>query len=292
MVNSMTGFGRGEAPYGDGAATVEITTVNGRYLDVHVRGLREYGALELKVRARVAEVLARGTVHVNVKLHGASPGQKRVVADVELAREFERAFERLRTSLGLAGGLPLEVLATRPEFLAIEERPGDDDAFGASILEGLEHALAAVRKMRAYEGAKLQANLRMKLEQLEELFDAIAARAPAIITSYRERVRTRTAELTDAVTIEKGRLEAEVALFAERCDINEEIARSRAHGDAFAAALEEDGRIGRRLDFLTVEMNREANTVAAKAQDAAVSTAIVKIKDLLEQLREQVQNVE
>jgi uncharacterized protein (TIGR00255 family) len=292
MLKSMTGFGRGEVPYGDGSVTVEVTTVNARYLDVSVRGLREHGSLELKVRAYVGERLARGAVSVNVAARGATPVRKRVAADVELAREYVNEFDRLRYALGLKGRFPVEALTSRECFLVIEEEGGDEEAFTESVLAALGQALERAVEMREGEGAKLAADLATRLGHLEQLVDDVAARAPAAADAYRKRLTARAQELAESATVDPARLEAEVALFAERSDISEEVTRCRAHTRAFAENLAGEGRVGRRLDFLTVEINREANTIAAKAQDAQIASSVIEIKDLLEQMREQVQNIE
>jgi uncharacterized protein (TIGR00255 family) len=287
----MTGFGRGEAPYGDGGIVVEVTTVNSRHLDVTVRGLREYGSLELDVRSLVGERLGRGKAHVTVAVRGTSAGTKRVVSHVDLAREYVNEFERLRYAVGLKGNLPLEALTSRDDFLTIEEDT-DDGALADGVLAALDAALGRVSQMRAAEGEKLAADLSERLERLGKLYDDVASRAPEVAAAYRDRLQARISELTDGAGLDPGRLENETALFAERCDISEEIVRSRAHVKAFADALGGDGRAGRRLDFLAVELNREANTIAAKAQDAGIASLAIGIKDLLEQIREQVQNIE
>jgi uncharacterized protein (TIGR00255 family) len=292
MLKSMTGFGRGDAPYGDGAVIVEVTTLNGRHLDVTVRGLREYGSLELKIRSRVAEKLARGSVHVNVTVRGATPTPKRVTADVDLAREYVSEFERLRYALGLKGNFPVEALTSAEWFLVVEEETRDEETLAESVAAALDAALARVVEMRETEGAKLAADLESKLRRVERLIDDVAACAPDVVAAYRARLASRAAEFARTVAVEEARLEAEVALFAERADVSEEIVRSRAHIHAFAEAVAGGEKVGRRLDFLTVEMNREANTIAAKAQHPRVASSVIEIKDLVEQIREQVQNVE
>lgn len=292
MLKSMTGFGRGEAPYGDGFIIVEVTTVNSRHLDVVVRGLREYGSLELKTRALVGEKLGRGSVHLNVAVRGAAPTAKRVRAEVELAREYLSEFERLRYALGLKGNFPMDALTSSEWFLVVEEEARDEEVFTESIVAALEGALARVVEMREAEGAKLAADLDERLQRVEKLVDDVAARAPEVTAAYRDKLAARVAELAPNAAFDESRLEAEVALFAERSDVSEEIVRTRAHLRAFADAVAGGGRVGRRLDFLTIEMNRETNTVAAKAQDAHIASTVIGIKDLLEQIREQVQNVE
>lgn len=291
-MKSMTGFGRGDAPYGDGEVVVEVTAVNSRYLDVAVRGLREYGALELRIRSRVADKLARGSVHVNVTVRGAAPTPKRVTADVDLARAYVSEFERLRYALGLKGNFPVEALTSGEWFLVVEEEARDEETLAASVIGALDAALARVVEMREAEGAKLAADLESKLQRVEQLIDDVAARGPDVVAAYRAKLASRAAEIARSAAVNEARLEAEVAFFAERANISEEVVRSRAHIHAFAEAVAGGGKVGRRLDFLTVEMNREANTIAAKAQDPRIASSVIEIKDLLEQIREQVQNVE
>jgi uncharacterized protein (TIGR00255 family) len=174
----------------------------------------------------------------------------------------------------------------------VEEEARDEEAFTKSVVAALEAALALVVEMRETEGAKLAADLGERLQRVEKLVDDVAAREPEVTAAYRDKLAARAAELAPNAAVDESRLEAEVALFAERSDVNEEIVRTRAHLRAFADAVAGGGRIGRRLDFLTIEMNREANTVAAKAQDPHIASTVIEIKDLLEQIREQVQNVE
>jgi uncharacterized protein (TIGR00255 family) len=292
MINSMTGFGRGEAPYGDGRVVVEVTTVNGRFLETSVRGLREYGGLELAVRGIVRERLGRGTVAVTVALKGAAVARKTARADVALAQAFEREFDRTCTALGLKGRLPLEALANRPDLITIEEESADAETFAAAAKAALAAALDGVAANRRAEGERLAADVEPKLAALGRRYDDVAARAPGTVADYRERLKARVADLKVEAGLEPGRLEAEVALFADRCDISEEVARSAAHLQAFRAALAGGEPTGRRLDFLTQELNREANTMGAKAQDVAIGAAVIEIKNLLEQIREQVQNIE
>ncbi len=292
MLRSMTGFGRGEAPYGAGSVIVEVTTVNSRHLDVIVRGLREYGSLELKTRALTSEKLSRGSVHVNVAVRGAAPTAKHVTADADLARAYVSEFDKLKQELGLKGDFPIDALTSSEWFLVVAEEARDEEVFTESLTAALGEALNRVIQMREAEGAKLVADLEARLGRIAGLIDDVAARAPEVIAAYHKKLAARVAELAENVPVEESRLEAEVALFAERSDISEETVRARAHLRAFGEAVASGGRIGRRLDFLAVEMNREVNTIAAKAQDAHIASVVIEIKDLLEQVREQAQNVE
>jgi len=292
MILSMTGFGRGEAPFGDGRVIVEIGTVNSRHLETNVRGLRDYPAVELGLRGRITGRLGRGTANVTVTLKGAETAVRRVSANLELARAYEAEFDKLVAALGLKGKLPLETLAAVPDLIAVESEDADAETLAAAVYDAADHALEDVVAMRQAEGAKLAAEIGPRLDELARLDDEIENLAPATIGAYRERLKARIAELDVTAGVDAGRVEAEVALFADRCDVREEIVRSRAHIEAFRDTVAAGGRVGRQLDFLVQEMNREANTIGSKAQDAAIAARVVAIKNLLEQVREQVQNVE
>lgn len=292
MILSMTGFGRGETPFGDGRVVVEIGTVNARHLETNIRGLRDYPAVELGLRGRVSGRLGRGTANITVTAKGSAAAAWRVTANLELARAYEAEFDKLVAALGLKGKLPLETLASLPDLITIESEEADAESFAAAVYAAAEAALEAVVKMRQAEGSKLAAEITPRLDELARLDDEIEALAPATIAAYRERLQARVTELNVTAGVEPGRVEAEVALFADRCDIREELVRSRAHVQAFRDTLAAGGRVGRQLDFLVQEMNREANTIGSKAQDAAIAARVVTIKNLLEQVREQVQNVE
>jgi uncharacterized protein (TIGR00255 family) len=290
MVLSMTGFGRGEVDYRGGKIIVEILTVNSRYLDISVHGLRDQGAIEMALRETTSEHVNRGRVNITVKCTGGVYGERTVTVDEDLVKKFGEELDRAKWLLGIEEKVSIDVIAARPELLEIVEQT-DDGGFGDAVLAAAAGAFEQVVTSRRTEGAKLAADLEERLKSAGEVIGRIETRAPEMLQNYRDRLRAR-AEALGASEISNERVDAEVILFVERSDITEEITRFRTHIDAALETLGNEGRVGRRLEFLVQELNRETNTIGAKSQDAQVSSAVVELKETLEQVREQVQNIE
>jgi uncharacterized protein (TIGR00255 family) len=290
-MRSMTGFGLGEAPLGGGKLAIEIRGVNHRFLDVRVRVPRELGDLAAFVEQVAREKLTRGRYEIAVRVDGMALGAP--VLDRERARAAFRALTELRDELAPGSEVPLSLLAAIPDlFVSSVDREIDRlrdaarAAFGASV-KGLD-------VMRTQEGAALREDLLKRLESVRRLGREVQRRAPDVIEAQRKRLRERAERLRIAteLDIDGMRLEQEVAIFAERSDICEELTRLESHSAQFATLLALDEAVGRRLDFLLQEMAREANTVGAKSPDAPIAHTIVEIKADIERMREQVQNVE
>jgi uncharacterized protein (TIGR00255 family) len=290
MVLSMTGFGRGEVDYRGGKIIVEVLTVNSRYLDISVHGLRDQGAVEMALRETTAEHVNRGRVNITVKCTGAFCGERTVTVDEDLVKKFGEELDRAKWLLGIEEKVSIDVIAARPELLEIVEQT-DDNGFGDAVLTAAAGAFEQVVTSRRTEGTKLAADLDARLKSAGEVIGRIETRAPEMLQNYRDKLRAR-ADTLGANGISDERVDAEVILFVERSDIAEEITRFRAHIDAALETLGNEGRVGRRLEFLVQELNRETNTIGAKSQDAQVSSAVVELKETLEQVREQVQNIE
>ncbi|MBI4706110.1 MAG: YicC family protein [Deltaproteobacteria bacterium] len=290
-MRSMTGFGLGEAPLGDGRVAVEARSVNHRVLDVRVNAPPELGAhlgyLEQLARGR----LRRGRYDIGVRLVGATVAP--VALELERARAIFAALCRLRDELAPDAAVPLAALAAFPDLLrpsGVAEPEGVREALGAA----LGRALDALDAMRAREGEALARALREHLAEARRLCAQIEARRPALVEAMRTRLRERLGRLLEGVdvTVDAGRLELELAVLADRSDVSEELARLGSHFEQFAGLLGADEPVGRTLDFLLQEMMREASTAVAKCPDAAVAQRGVELKSALERLREQVQNVE
>ncbi|UCE26354.1 MAG: YicC family protein [Candidatus Coatesbacteria bacterium] len=290
MVLSMTGFGRGEVDYRGGKVIVEILTVNSRYLDISVHGLRDQGAVEMALREATAEHINRGRINITVKCTGIICGERTVTVDEDLVKKFGEELDRAKWLLGIEEKVSVDVLAARPELVEIVEHTGDD-GFVDTVLTAAAEAFEQVVTSRRTEGVKLAADLEKRFKSAGEIIARVETRAPEMLSGYHGRLKAR-AKALGADGISGERIDAEVVLFAERSDITEEITRFRTHLDAALDALGKDGRIGRRLEFLVQELNRETNTMGAKSQDAGISSAVVEIKETLEQIREQVQNIE
>lgn len=296
MVRSMTGYGVAEVDAEGGRWWVEVRCTNHRFLEVTVRLPKDLGALEERVRAEVARRVRRGRVDVVVR---EEPGRRSrtVAVDVELARRYAQALEDLRRTLGLEDSPTLAALLSLPEVVRVEEARPDADAAWQALYPGLERALEGLVGMREQEGAKLAEDLRERVARLEEWVEAVQRRAQALPQAYAERLRERVAALLRGLNVDsppdEARLAMEVAAFADRCDVREELVRLRSHLEQARGLLESrDGVVGRKLEFLLQEMQREVNTVGSKAADLEVTQAVLEMKSELEAMREQVQNLE
>jgi len=292
LIKSMTGYGRGQAPAGEGCWVVELRTVNSRFLDPHLRLPSGLIGLEDRVKKYLGERLSRGRASLTLTSSGAVIAPPRLALNRPLLREYRRVLDELREELGSDDDPGLApYLANRDLILAEDETP-DLDVLWAQVLPALDQAIAQADAMRAAEGAALAQDLGERLERLEALFSQAAARAPEIVQNYRQRLGERLAKLMETPEVDPQRLALEVAVIADKCDITEEAVRARSHLEQFRSFLRAPEPVGRKLDFLLQELNREANTMGSKSPDAGASQLIVELKAELERVREQVQNIE
>src|SRR5215510_3523850 len=293
-MKSMTGFGRG-AVTGEGfKVAVEIKTVNNRYLDVHLRLNQELSSLEMNIRKLISARLSRGRVDLSINLerNGATTyeiNRPLVTGYINVMREIQKEFN-------LAGDVDVNSLARLPGALTTA-RDGLDEESVIGIERAVSEAIEDLERMRESEGAALADEMRNRLAKIEAEVPVIENAAAGLVDSYRQRLQKRIGELVSrgggpAVELDAGRLAQEVAYLADRSDISEELVRLRSHLDQFRAAIDSEGEVGKRLDFLLQELNREANTVLSKSTDVSIKDAGLAIKAEVEKLREQVQNVE
>jgi uncharacterized protein (TIGR00255 family) len=290
-MRSMTGFGLGEAPLAAGKLAVEIRGVNHRFLDVRVRLPRELGDLTGYVEQLAREKLTRGRYEVALRVDGLMLGAP--VLDLDRARSAYHALCELRDELAPGADVPLSVLTAIPDlFVSSVDR--EIERLRHATRVAFDSAVGALDHMRAHEGSALRGDLLRRLERVRKLSQDIERRAPEVVETHRRRLRERAERLRNAteIDVDAARLEQEIALFAERSDICEELTRLDSHRAQFVGLLSIEEPVGRRLDFLLQEMAREANTVGAKSPDAPISHAIVEVKAEIERMREQVQNVE
>ena len=294
----MTGFGRGTARAGATEATVEVRSVNGRFAEVSVRTPRVLADRDTAVQARVREAVERGNVTVNVTLlRGGADHAQRVNAPA--ARAYADLLRTLREAAGLDAAeapITLDLLLRQSDVFTTEADPAEAGEAWAAAEAALADALDALDAMRIQEGARLADELALRLRLLAEHLAAVEARAPARAAEAQARLRERLAELLGADAEAQGRLSAdrleqEVALLADRLDVTEETVRLRSHLEQFHDALTAREAVGRRLNFLAQELNREVNTIASKANDPAIAHHAVAMKEEVEKIREQVQNV-
>jgi uncharacterized protein (TIGR00255 family) len=288
----MTGFGMGEAPFGTGKLSVEVRGVNHRFLDVRVRVPREMTELAPFVEQLARERLTRGRFEIGVRVDGMQLGA--ALLDRDRARTAFQQLCELRDELAPGSDVPLSLLSAIPDlFVSTVER--ESDALRESLRKGFDLSVKSLDEMREREGAALGLDLVKRLDTVRRIAKQVALRAPEVVDVHRRRLKERAERLrvsAELTGVDPGRLEQEIALFAERVDIQEELTRLESHCAQFTSLVASAEAIGRRLDFLLQEMAREANTVGAKSPDAPISHAIVEVKAEIERMREQVQNVE
>ena len=293
MLNSMTGFGRGEHVTPLRRYLCELQSVNHRYLEVRSRLPKRLVGLDLLIQRAVQGRFARGRIDVTVTEELSEGQPRKLRLNRTLALEYLSAFKALQAELGLPGEVTLEFLCSQRDLFEVEgDEAGSPEADWPEIQAALERAMEGVAEMRRDEGRALKAALLGHLDQVEAILAGIIARAPEVVRSYKNRLEIRLQRLLEGKTVDPGRLEQEVALLADRSDIAEEVARLTSHLGQFRESIGQQGPHGRRSEFLLQEMQREANTIGAKANDAKISQDVIALKSTLEQLREQVQNVE
>jgi uncharacterized protein (TIGR00255 family) len=293
MIKSMTGYGRAEATGFGYQILAEIKAVNHRYAEVVVRMPRDYLLFEDRIKKTVLERVSRGRLDVYLTIERTEEKARTVVIDEELALQLKAAADRLAERLGLEQSVTVAHLLKQEGVVTVTESAEDPESLGDLVLGTVRDATDALLKMRLYEGERLQNDLALRLTRLGQIVDHLEARSPLVVTEYKERLETRLREMLEGkVHVEEARLLTEVAVFADRASIVEELVRLRSHLEQFASILQAEEPVGRKLDFLVQEMNREVNTIGSKANDLAVSQHVVEAKSVLEQIREQVQNVE
>jgi uncharacterized protein (TIGR00255 family) len=288
----MTGFGAGRSVVGSEELSVEIKSLNHKFCEVKARLPRELSALEALVARKVKERLARGAIEVFVKRASSLGAASVPTVDVALAREYHRALKEVANATGIPGELRIIDIASQPGVIRIEERGVDVEAATRALEAALDQALEALGTMRKLEGDALRADLSSRLSLVEAASREVAALAPRAVTEHQARLSERIAELARGVPLDPQRLSQEVAFFAERTDVAEELSRLSSHLVQFRALIDSPEPAGRKMDFLVQEMHREVNTTGSKSQHPEISSRVVSLKAELERIREQVQNVE
>jgi uncharacterized protein (TIGR00255 family) len=292
-MKSMTGFGHGAASGDEFTVAVEIKTVNNRYLDIHLRLSQELSPLEMMIRKRISARLSRGRVDLNINFERT--GATTYEINRQLIAGYVSAMRDIQKEFDLPGDIDVSAVARLPGAMA-PARDGLDETNIAGLERALDEALDSLESMRENEGAALAEEMHLRLTKIETEVPIIEAAAAGLADAYRQRLQKRISELlargAQAVDLDAGRLAQEVAYLADRSDISEELARLRSHIEQFRAAIDAEGEVGKRLDFLLQELNREANTVLSKSTEISIKDAGLAIKAEVEKLREQVQNVE
>lgn len=289
---SMTGYGSAKGSVEGQEITVELKSVNNRYLDCSVRLPRNFLFAEDTVKQAVSAGVSRGKVDVFVSAQASQDSGTVVSVNEELARGYHDAVARIAETLGLESGLNAFSLARFPDVLTVERRELDKDKAAAALSEITAKAVEEFNAMREREGERLRRDMLGKLETIEGLVSVVEERSPQTVKEYRERLEARLRDILADRSLDEQRVITEAAIFADRTAVDEETVRLRSHIAQFRTMLEEGSPIGRKMDFLVQEFNRESNTIGSKCSDASLAKVVVDLKSEIEKIREQLQNVE
>lgn len=291
-MNSMTGFGRAEITSKVGRFTIEISSVNSRFLETVARLPRPLASLEPQVREVITARTERGKVSVFVSLAEPDVKTAGVTINSDLIRSYHRELKKLKKELKLEGQITLSDLLMIPDLAGPERAELDLDAVWTVLKKGMDKALKAMLAMRAKEGKALSVDMSGRLKNMARILGQVEKATEGSVERYAEKLSARISELLNGQKVDPSRLEEEVAIFADRTDITEECTRLKSHLEQFGSTLNSKEAVGRRLNFILQEMNREVNTIGSKGSDFDISANVISLKEEIEKLREQVQNVE
>lgn len=292
MIKSMTGFGRCEIQKESRKFTVELKSVNHRYLDVNIRMPKKLNFFETAIRTLLKSYANRGKVDVFITYEDSSQAQASVKYNPLIAAEYLKYLRQMEEEFGLENDIRVSTLSRYPEVFTMEEQVEDEEELWNGLKAALEGAFTQFVETRTKEGENLKKDIIEKLDLLSELVAHVETRAPQIMDEYRAKLEEKVHELLADSQIEESRIAAEVILFADKICTDEEVVRLKSHIQHMRATLEEKEGIGRKLDFIAQEMNREANTILSKANDLEISNYAIRLKTEIEKIREQIQNIE
>ena len=294
MIKSMTGFGRSEYSDEKRSVTAEVRSVNHRYCDVSVKMPRRYSFAEETLKKAVKEILSRGKIDVSISVVNLTEDDVTVKLNTSVAEQYKSSLTELKEQFGLQDEISLELIAGLPDVMKTVPEIEDEDAITEALKIPVVEAVKKLDAMRQLEGEKLKEDLLKRREIIKEITGKIKERAPLVVEEHKQKLEDRISQLLDkSVEIPEDRLAVEVAVFADKCDITEELVRLDSHMDQMQKILGEGKQaVGKRLDFLVQEMNREANTIGSKANDLEITNYMLTIKSEVEKIREQVQNIE
>ncbi len=289
---SMTGYGKGVSQSKGKAITVEIKTVNHRFLDCNYKLPRTFLFVEDKIKKAVSTAISRGHVDLYLTYEQTASDSGMFTVDEELALGYVRAVEKLEMCTGLQNDFTLSSLVRVPDIIVREKEVEDEDMLAQMTMQAVEAALENLKIMRQKEGEALKSDISSKLDNIQAALDKIATYAPLVVEDYRNNLNARIAEVVDPALVDKQRLATEIALYADHCAIDEEITRLSTHIKNMRNLLEASEPVGRKMDFLVQEFNRETNTIGSKANDMRITSEVLAIKNEIEKMREQSANIE
>lgn len=291
-LKSMTGFGRCERITERCRLNVELKSVNSRFLDLSIKMPKKFNALEAAIRNTVKQYIARGKVDLYISYDDYAEASTSLRYNKAIAEEYMKYLQQMAEDFSIVNDTKVSMLSRMPEVLVLDETSEDDEELWALLEPVLVQALQEFVLTRISEGENLKKDLLGKLEEMQKLTEKIEQRAPEILTAYRNKLMAKVNEILDSSSIDESRIVAEVTIFADKICTDEEIVRLKSHISSMQSKLNGGGSVGRELDFIAQEMNREANTTLSKANDIIVSEDAIALKTLIEKIREQVQNLE
>jgi len=292
MIKSMTGFGRCEVTESNRKFTVEMKAVNHRYLDINMKMPKKLNFFESSIRGELKNYVSRGKVDLFITYEDLSENTSSVRYNKELAAEYLRYLRQMQEEFGLEDDIRVSTLSKYPDVFVMEEGDNDEEELWKELKKTLDGAAEMFVQSRITEGENLKRDLVEKLDGMLKLVDFIAQRSPQIIAEYRQKLQDKVNEMLGDNTVDEARLITEVTIFADKVCVDEEMVRLRSHIETMKEALLTGGSIGRKLDFIAQEMNREANTILSKSNDLEISNCGIELKTEIEKVREQIQNIE
>ncbi|WP_294300102.1 YicC/YloC family endoribonuclease [Pseudobutyrivibrio sp.] len=292
MVRSMTGYGKGFAENENARVTIEMKSVNHRYLDLNIKLPKKLNFLESLIRNKISESIFRGKVDVYITLNEHSDACYKVSINDIIAKEYFDSISAMATKLGIDNDLKASNIVRLPDVIELEETDSDEDELKSLVLSALSDCINQFIDARIAEGARLEEDLIAKMDEMLVLVDKLEKRSPVIIEEYKTRLTTKIHELLEDNHIDENRIAQEVTMYADKVCIDEEMVRLKSHVAETRSVFELDKEVGRKLDFLAQELNREANTILSKSTDVEIADIGITLKTLIEKVREQIQNIE
>ena len=292
MIKSMTGFGRASYDGTDRSFTIEIKSVNHKFLDINIKTPKNLFSLESRIRKIIQEKIARGKIDILITQSNFKKNDVTAIFNESLCDSYVESLKSIKNPYKMPYNITLSLLLRMPDIITLDEKEEDMESLWEEIEKPLEEALDMLVNMRETEGIKLQGNIAKRCESVKDAVDIIEKREPIIIEDYRKKLTEKVAEVLKDSSVDENRIAEEVALFVDKSSIDEEIVRLKSHISQMKDTLKADEPTGRKLDFLVQEMNRESNTIASKTNDIETIKLVLNIKNDIEKIREQIQNVE
>jgi len=290
---SMTGYGKGEHNDGKRIITAEIKTINNRYCDINIKTPRHLRFFEDNIRKILKNGVQRGRIDVYINIDYLSESDTVIVPNLCLAKQYKDAIDEIKSKLDINSNVSLDTIIKFQDVLVAKEDTEDEEELCICVEAAMNNAVENLVKMRALEGGQLEADIRSSMDKILELMDEIAKNSATLVTDYKTKFETRIKELLGSShELDENRLYNEIVIYADKSDINEEILRFKSHMCQLGSVLEAGGPVGRKLDFIIQELNREINTIGSKIGNLEIIQMVIEIKNLLEKIREQIQNIE